>query len=190
MKNHQSSITQSPRKSQSPNPSDQRGNGNGVLDFGSRLVIGDCVIGDSRRGFTTIELLIVLAIFVLSVATTLPFLGVFREVETLSSISEDAVQTLRRAQARAMTGERERQWGVRFEDGRFVLFGGPSYEGRLAALDEVHNIPDAYAFSGLPEITFLSLRGTPREHGIVTVLHPEGGEKTIAVNAAGGIFLY
>lgn len=143
-----------------------------------------------RRGFTAVELLIVLAIFVISAATTLPFLGMFREAETLSSISEDVAQTLRRAQHRAMSGQRERPWGVKFGEGHFILFGGASFARRLPALDELHRVPPTYTFSGLAEIAFTPLTGMPMQgSGTVTISHPDGGSKRVEVNAVGAIFL-
>ena len=143
---------------------------------------------EARSGFTTIELLIVLAIFVLSAATTVPFLGAFRETETVGTVAEDILQTLRRAQHRSMSGERERAWGVRFEADRFVLFGGDSFAARLPALDEVHRTREAAVLSGLREVVFLPLTGSPREAGFVAVSHPQGGSKRIEVNAVGAMY--
>ena len=143
----------------------------------------------SRPGFTAIELMVVLAIFLVSTTAVLPFFGTFQQQETLATVSQDTLQTLKRAQHRAMSGQRDRAWGVRFTERGFTLYGGVTYAERQRQLDEVHRVDTSFTFSGLPEVTFRKIQGTPSGTGTITIAHPEGGAARITVNDAGGIFL-
>ena len=143
----------------------------------------------SRPGFTVIEMIVVLAIFILSAAVTLPFLGTFPQTEDLETISVDALLALRRAQSRTMSGQRDSSWGVHFQVGGFTLFAGESFEKREVAFDEAHVVPVAYSFTGLTTVRFVRPHGLPIAAGTLFIAHPSNVAAHIDVNAAGAIFL-
>lgn len=147
-----------------------------------------CLRLQLRRGFTAIELIVVLGIFVIAIAATLPFLGKLQEAETLQSVSQDVIQTLRRAQNRAMTGQHGTAWGVMFGEQEFILYGGKSFVDRTERFDERHVVSDVFSFLGLNDVTFSPLTGKPSVEGSIHMTHPEGGTVSITVNNAGGIF--
>jgi Tfp pilus assembly protein FimT len=143
----------------------------------------------SRPGFTALELILVMSIFVLTAGVTLPFLGTFRTTETLETHSQEIVQTLRRAQHKAITGQRNSDWGVRFTSGEFTLFAGSSYASRNTAFDEAHEIATVYTFSGSGELAFQRISGAPSAEGAVTITHSVAGSDMITVSPGGGISL-
>lgn len=67
------------------------------------------------------------------------------------------------------------------------MYAGDTYESRSDHFDEVHTIDGSYTFSGAGEITFTKYKGSANPSGTVTLSHPEAGEISIVVNAAGGI---
>ena len=142
-----------------------------------------------RSGFTVIELIVVVAIFVITVSVAFPFLGKFQRSETLETLGQDVVQVLRRAQHRAITGERDRAWGVSFQAGSYILFAGTSYATRDMAFDEQHTVVGAFTFSGASEITFEKFSGRASTAGTVTIAHSGGETRSVNVNSAGAIFL-
>lgn len=145
--------------------------------------------GASSSGFTVIEMIVVLAIFILSAAVTLPFLGTFRQTEDLETVGVDALQALRRAQVRSVTGQRDHRWGVRFRTGGFTVFAGPHFEGRETVFDEDHPVPVAFSFTGLTLVQFSRPGGLPLKPGTLLMTHPSTAPAIIDVNAAGALSL-
>ena len=141
----------------------------------------------AKAGFTVLELILVIAIFAIAVASVLPFLAKFQQTQTLSTVHENIVQSLRRAQHRAVIGERDSAWGVRFLSGSYVLYAGNSYAGRTTGLDERHTVAAVYSFAGRTEITFRKLGGSAMTGGTLTINGGAGGVKTIQVNSVGKI---
>ena len=144
----------------------------------------------TRPGFTIIELIVVLAIFAITAATTLPFLGRFQQRETLTTISEDVTRALRTAQHKAMAGEHDAHWGVQFDRGAYILYAGPNYMNRMKQFDRRHAVPRTLTFVGADDINFAKKTGLPASgSGVLTLQPPEGNPSSITINDAGGIFL-
>lgn len=141
-----------------------------------------------RSGFTMIELIIVITIFVITAGITLPFVGNFQQIETIEMLRQDLVQTLRMAQNRAMTRQNDIKWGVRFEPDSYTLFAGPSFEERIEGMDYKHILKGGFVLSGTETIIFYA-DGTPNSPRTLTLSHTETGNVQIDVNAVGGIFL-
>ncbi len=92
-----------------------------------------------RRGFTMIEMIIVMTIFAVAVASTLPLLSAYKQKQNLPTLTTELIQTLRRAQGRALSGTNGLPWGVAIirddTEGAtadsFVMFAGdlsPTFE--------------------------------------------------------------
>jgi len=115
------------------------------------------------KGFTLIEVLItifiifILASFIVSVSLS------FYKSQQLEVYTEGILQTLRRAQAKATSGEFDSSFGVYFTNENYTLFKGDSYSTRDAQYDEVFDLPQIITVSGLSEIVFLKLTGIPQE---------------------------
>lgn len=146
-------------------------------------------LSKSRRGFTAVELIIVVAIFAISAAVSLPFAARFQQSQTLGTLQEQIAHTLRRAQHRAVTGERDSAWGVKFQPGEYVLYAGNSYANRLPALDDSHSVAPSYTFSGMSEVTFRKIWGSTMTGGTLTISGGSAGAKHIQINTAGSISL-
>lgn len=79
---------------------------------------------NSGRGFSLIELLLVIAILaILSSGVVIWFLGYQRQAE-VDSASRSIVETMRNAQARTVSGKDFKNWGVCFSEteNKFALF--------------------------------------------------------------------
>jgi len=146
-----------------------------------------------QRGFTLVELLVVIGIAALLSAAIVPFVGEFFTRTQLNEYTQQSVSTLRRAaelsQARYVTD----QWGVYFEENigtedRMVLFKGANY-GDNPSYDRVVTYESGLNVSStLPsgEVTFSLGKGLPDATGTVTLTHAATGEtRTITINAYG-----
>ncbi len=144
----------------------------------------------SQGGYTLIEVLLVLTILALSTAMILPFLGHFQQQQTLSSVEQDLMQALRRAQHRAIILERSSAWGVAIQTHSFTTYAGSSYGTRNTAFDKTETVSAPFSVSGLSDVSFAQVTGLPGTTGTVTVTDTtKGSSMHIDINAQGGIVL-
>ncbi|MDD5110526.1 MAG: prepilin-type N-terminal cleavage/methylation domain-containing protein [Patescibacteria group bacterium] len=150
------------------------------------------------RGFTLVELLVVMAVLVALAVLIVPLYANLQTERQAATAAEGVVSTLREAQARAMAGDGDRTWGVYFFDDpaghgdQFVLFRGENYAGRDASYDLVTALDDSLAFSAVSlgggnEVVFGKVRGTTANTGSVTLTSTQGESVTVAVNSAGTV---
>ncbi len=142
-----------------------------------------------RSGFTALELIVVLGVFVIAVSTILPFIGTFQQAQTLQASTDELLQTLRRAQNASMTGQYGSAWGVHREEASFTKFSGPSYELRNPRLDEVHTIAEQYSLLGPREILFEPLTGTVSKEVTLSMHNTQDDVFAIRILPSGAIFL-
>lgn len=125
------------------------------------------------RGFTLIELIIVLGILVVVSALAIPFTQTFRVSSDLNTHTNTILQTLQRAQQLAITGQNSSAWGVYFDDNnkKFVMFKGIDYATRDTEYDQESDYADIFIvntdFGG--EIYFALFSGTPSVSGTTTI---------------------
>ena len=141
-----------------------------------------------RAGFTAIELIVVLASFVVAIAVTLPFLGKFQQQETITTITHDLQQTLRRAQNRSMHGQHGQPWGLAFTPQSYTLYAGPSFSsGRIVGLDEVHVLPDVYQIFAPLDLQFTPRTGRLNKPVSIRIQGPQQTVSEIQLNPEGAI---
>lgn len=66
----------------------------------------------ARKGFTMVEMIIVITIFTITAASTIPFLSVYKQRQNLVGITAELLQVFRRAQGRSLSGTNGLPWGV------------------------------------------------------------------------------
>ena len=143
------------------------------------------------RGFTMIELTLVLALLAIIVGIA----GIISSVGTgqneLRNATTDAVDTLRRAREQTMHGRQNDVWGVHFESTAFVFFKGSSYNGSdptniTTNLNGPVQITGISITGGGNEIIFDDEFGNTSTDGTITFSHSETGEsKDVVVNSVG-----
>lgn len=135
------------------------------------------------KGLTLIEILISILILVI-LALLIP-LGIdFYKRQELENQARAVLQTLRRAQLKAMAIEFDSSFGVHLTDERYVLFKGNSYETRDPQYDEVFNFPEIISVSGLSEIVFSKLEGRPSVTGEI-ILNIGEEKRVIIIDESG-----
>lgn len=144
-------------------------------------------------GFTLVELLLVLGIFViLTVAATPRFTNVYNRY-SIDARRQDLVHALRIAQNKTMNGADDDVYSVQItpgDGGSFTIFKGTDYAGRDTDFDEVHTLPDSINLSDTVsdnEINFAQ-NGETTDTGEITLTWGQGSVSyTIDINAAGRI---
>lgn len=108
----------------------------------------------TRRGFTFIEVILVLAIIMVVGVSSVVFSNNFLIGESLEGTFEVLRSDIRKAQLYSMNGRNGSVWGVALRDGRLVLFIGTGYEYRDSAFDEIFVLPRGVTLSGFDEAVF------------------------------------
>lgn len=126
------------------------------------------------RGFTLIEILVVIAVAGILLFLTLPMGINFYRTQQLDTTVSEVIQTLRRAQSKAMAVDGDQPWTVYFESGQYRLE------------DEIFDILDDITFGGLSSVTFSKLTGLPTSTGNITITL-DGEVETISINSVGRV---
>lgn len=139
------------------------------------------------KAFTAIEILSVVAISLILFALVFP-LGInFYRGWQLQNCTQQILQTLRKAQGKAMASELDSSFGIYIQEGSYVLFKGGSFESREEQFDEVFDLPEMITIENLPEeIVFSKIDGKPQA-AIEIIINSDGDSETIKINEAGRI---
>jgi len=138
------------------------------------------------RGFTLVELLLVVGMMAILASFVAPVSTSFFQAQALDETAAGVLDTLRRAHAHALFQKNDSDFGVRFLSGSYVLFQGASYDARVQAQDETFDLPAGTAISGTPEVMFVKRSGAASSTGYVTVT-AGNASTTIFVSSAGVI---
>ncbi|MDD4989423.1 MAG: type II secretion system protein [Candidatus Pacebacteria bacterium] len=146
----------------------------------------------ASRGFSLVELLVVVGILAILVVVVGPKVVGFYSAYQLDTLSQDLVQTIRLADMRAMQSEGSSPYSVHLVNGSggsFTLYRGTNFASRDTNYDEVHSLPNSLSltYSGAgPEINFTKLEGITANTGSITITWPDGNQsKTVTVNSYG-----
>lgn len=138
------------------------------------------------RGFTMLELLLVIAAAILIATFTIPVGIRFFQTQSLDEAASGILETLRRAQNQAAFQKNDSAFGVKFLSGSYVLFQGGSYAGRTQSEDENFTLSGSITTSGIDEVVFAKLTGIPNTTGALTITSGDDTQ-TLNINAQGKI---
>jgi prepilin-type N-terminal cleavage/methylation domain-containing protein len=138
------------------------------------------------KGFTLLELLIVIAAGLLVAGLTVPVGIRFFQTQTLDEATSGILETLRRAESQAVFQKNDSSFGVKFLAGSYILFQGNSYTGRTQSEDETFSVSTVITISGVDEVVFAKLTGLPSTTGTLTITLGSDS-KVLDINAQGKI---
>lgn len=138
---------------------------------------------EATRGFTLIELMLVLGLLTILISITISSYNYFMEPENLASAKIGVVEAVRLARIRSQSGNGDSTWGVKLTSTEVVIFKGASYTMRDPeydqSLDLLGTIP-----SGVNEIVFDKISGLTSTTGIITLTN-NFGSINILINEKG-----
>ncbi len=147
------------------------------------------------KGFTVLEILIVLGIS--AIIGTISFLSLanVRQSQSLESTAGSVVAVLRDAQSKSMSQEGGLEWGVRFEnsmDGRdaYYLVSGPTFTGAQSTAVLPASVEFFDPVRGtVKDIIFSKITGKPENSAtiILKLANNSSIAKNININAQGTI---
>lgn len=138
------------------------------------------------RGFTLFEMVLSVGILALFATLIVPLSQSLQNRNALESAAQTVSLALREAQARAIAGEGDNDWGVYLQDGSVTLFQGNGYGDNPSSEDE-HTFSPTVTVSGEVEIVFEKLTGETDDTDDLVLTGPDGEVHTISVNAKGTI---
>lgn len=146
----------------------------------------------SKRGFTIVEMLVVLGLIVLlATFVTQPFKS-FRDSQVLLGSVEDVLSTLSKARSETLAGLNDSAYGAHFQSDRLVLFAGSSYQAGAAGnetilLNQLTTISAINLTGGGSDLVFQRLSGEAASSGTVTIglVNSPSQTKTVTILTSG-----
>lgn len=140
------------------------------------------------KAFTLIEILIVIGMLAILTGLVFPLSFNFYRNQQIETNTQGIIQTLRRAQLKAMAVENGSSFGIYLTDDNYTLFKGDSYLARDVQYDEASGLSPIVTVSSLSEVVFSKLAGIPSATGTV-VLNNGIESRNIGINEVGRINL-
>jgi len=139
----------------------------------------------SLLGFTLIELILSVSIFLLIGTFSANFYSNFLLQNSVSDVQDQYIGSLRKAQMYSMMGKSNNTWGVHYGFNTITLFNGTSYASRTQALDEKFTVNPNIIISGVTDIIYSRMTGIPTPSGGAITIVGNSQSKTITINTQG-----
>jgi len=138
-----------------------------------------------NKGFSIIELLLVIAIFSILVAISNSAYVNFKASSNLKIATTNFVQAVRYAQSNSEVNKNDSKWGVKLLSNQIVIFKGNNYVNREVVFDQLLDLPKGVSPNGIDEFVFEKMTGSTTEG--ITILTNNSGVKNILINEKGTI---
>lgn len=139
-----------------------------------------------NKGFTLLEVLLSVAILGIIAGISLPIMASFNGRNDLDVTTQSIAMQLRRASTYSRGANSDSQWGVHAQSDSVTLFRGTTYASRDTSYDETTPIPNSFTISGINDVIFSKVDGSPTSSGSITLTNTNSNEtRTITVNAKG-----
>jgi prepilin-type N-terminal cleavage/methylation domain-containing protein len=127
-----------------------------------------------KKGFTALELLIVVSIMAILVTIIISPFAAFRNSKVLDTASEETLALLSEARADTLSAKGGYQYGVHFETAQIVLYRGAAYSStdvsnKVVALDSALEVSSVALVGGGADVLFDRLTGKTSQSGTVVI---------------------
>lgn len=145
----------------------------------------------NKRGFTIVEILIVLGIMGLVTILTVGVFSNFKNQESLDKTSGLVIEILRQAKHSTIDSKNSNQYGVHFDPNSVVLYVGPTYSDISPSNQTYLLNSDIVVYStnlngGGNDVLFNKVTGETNNNGtIVLRSQTDGTTKTITIYKTG-----
>lgn len=138
------------------------------------------------KGFSLIEVLLILAILGLVGGMSIPFYQSFQVKSELENTTKEITQTIRRAQITAMSSEGLTAHGIHFSGQQYILFRGAVYNP-ADIYNEAFDIASTLSVftGGNDDIIFSSVSGIPNVEATIIINSNNGASNSITINGLG-----
>jgi prepilin-type N-terminal cleavage/methylation domain-containing protein len=125
----------------------------------------------AHRGYTFIELLIVLAIIGIIMAVTIPSFSKFRQNSALNADTMNVITLINRARLLSVSSKADSQYGIYLSSTSSILFAGTTFASSPVATRETYALSNGVSMTGTAsEIVFAKVTGVPSVSATTTIL--------------------
>jgi len=142
-------------------------------------------VGEKNKGFTLLEFLLSVAIFLIIAATAIPAGSRMISGSDYVNTSNEVVSFLKTAQLNAINGKEDSAWGVKITESSLILFKGDSYLSRDAGYDEKIQLPGSIDVT-ISEIVYKKVNGDAVSPSSITI-SANSSSSVININEKGGV---
>lgn len=121
------------------------------------------------KGFTLIEISLVVALTLIIGAVTMPSYTKFIDGRKLSADKSKLVENIRYARELAKSGKDNSSFGIYFQTSRYVLYQGSDYSSRKEPKDQTFELGKNIKLSNINEVNFAKKTGLPSTTGILKI---------------------
>ena len=126
-----------------------------------------------NKGFSLLELLLVVAMMAAVFAFSAPFTINFYRTQLVDEVQSNLIDALQIARHNAVLQKNDSNFGVHIDGDlhQYVIFQTPdlTYDSHVLEQDEVFPIIDTITFTGLTDVVFSKLTGSPNATGTINI---------------------
>lgn len=138
------------------------------------------------KGFTLIEIILVIAIMIILAGITMPVVADYLRQEEVAKSVDMFYLKIKEARDLAINQVDDSSFGIAITNSSFTLFKGDGYSNRDISEDFVYVMPAQVTISGLPEINFSKVTGKSSSATTYTIYDKDKQYK-ISVDSEGFI---
>ena len=147
-----------------------------------------------KRGFTLLEMLVVIAVIGIMVAVVFSSFSKMKENQVLKNAGEDIISTVNKARTQTLAQLNGLQYGVHFQANGVIIFRGAIFNSsdsnnQITSITSPAVISTITLTGGAVNLYFNKLSGTPNVSGsvIVSSTATPSLTKTITISATGAV---
>ena len=149
-----------------------------------------------KQALTFLELIIVIAIFLLIITYSVPKILRGYISNELEIADQEIIHVLRTANVNSTQQVRDNSFGVQFDasGSTYTLFEGSSYASRNQNFDVQYNLPETVGFDSInltgsgTEVLFDQVTGETSQSGTIMIIGSNDVTVTITVNSIGNVY--
>jgi Tfp pilus assembly protein FimT len=131
------------------------------------------------RSFSFIELLLIISIISILLASASPFYSRFVNQNNVTNISDQIVSNIHKAQSYAIASKNNSDWGINYSAPSLTLYRTSDNQ-----VFDTFNVDSATTISGLTTLVFSKPTGLPSATPTITI-SASGNSRVITVNSQG-----
>lgn len=153
-----------------------------------------------NRGFTIVEIFVVVGIFVILTTAALPLYANLQVSTQLNETASQIIQAVRYAQGLSRAGKNNSRHGIYFNvdnlgNNFYVIYQGNNFFDRNTAYDRTTNLDDVLSIQGSGfnkigdsfDVNFSQGLSRPNNTGTIILVHGVQGSRNIEINNFGRV---